>query len=195
MAVQGDDKFLIARVQSGDIDALGLLYRRYRAQVYRTALAITCDEAMSEDILQEAFVRVHKYASSFDASQPIEPWLYRITVNLTYTWLNRTKRLLNLFQGAFEWVSASSKQAPEVVSESQEQNKVLQRAINGLPDTQKTVVILHYLEDLSVSEVAYVLGIAEGTVKSRLYHARQKLKKSITERGYVRLSEVVYEIA
>ena len=195
MAVRSEDRSLIACVQNGDIDALGVLYQRHRTQVYRTALAITHDEGMAEDILQETFLRVYRYAGSFDKTQPFGPWLYRITINLTYNWINRAKRIMNLFQGAIEWVVSSPWQNPETVAESQEQSRILRRAINNLPDSQRNVIILYYLEGLSVSEVAYALDIAEGTVKSRLFHARKKLKKAIMDRGYKRLSEVVYEIA
>ncbi len=195
MAVHNEDDLLIARVQDGNIDALGLLYQRHRTQVYRTALAITHDEGLAEDILQETFLRVYRYAGSFDKTQPFEPWLYRVTINLTYSWINRAKRIMNLFQGAIEWVVSSPRQDTETVAESQEQSKILRRAIKNLPDSQRTVIILYYLEELSVSEVAYALDIAEGTVKSRLYYARKKLKKVIMDRGYERLSEVVYEVA
>ena len=195
MTVQNEDGSLVARVQSGDIDALGVLYQRHRTQVYRTALAITHDEGMAEDILQETFVRVYKYADSFDQTQPFEPWLYRMTVNLTYSWINRAKRWVHFFQGALEQLKMPERRNPDNILESQEQRTTLQQAIESLPVSQRTVIVLYYLEELSVSEVAYALNIAEGTVKSRLYHARKKLKEAITERGYGILSEVVYDVA
>jgi len=193
MTVKNGDNSLIVRVQSGDIDALGVLYQRHRTQVYRTALAITHDEGMADDILQETFVRVYKYASSFDQTQPFEPWLYRMTVNLTYSWINRAKRWVHFFQGALEQLKMPERRNPDNILERQEQRTTLQQAIESLPVSQRAVIVLFYLEELSVNEVAYVLNIAEGTVKSRLYHARKKLKEAITERGYGRLPEVVYD--
>ena len=195
MTVQNEDSFLIARIQTGDINALGILYQQHRTQVYRTALAITHDEGMAEDILQETFVRIYKYAESFDKTQPFEPWLYRLTVNLTYSWINRAKRWVHLFQGALEQLKMPEYRNPENVMEKKEQQSTLQRAIGNLPDSQRAVIVLYYLEDLSVSEIAYALNIAEGTVKSRLYHARKKVKESITERDHKMLSEVVYDVA
>jgi RNA polymerase sigma-70 factor (ECF subfamily) len=193
LSVQEQDALLVARVQEGDIDALGELYRRYESKVYRTAVAITHDERMAEDILQEVFLRVNRYADSFDQTQPFEPWLYRITVNLSYSWTNKAKRWINSFQDAIERLRAPSKRDPERVTESREQRAILRQAIDGLPDSHRVVVVLYYLEGLSVNKVAYALGLPEGTVKSRLYYAREKLKKAITEQRDGVLSEVVYD--
>jgi RNA polymerase sigma-70 factor (ECF subfamily) len=193
MSLEYEDGLLVARVRDGDIDALGKLYERYKAKVYRTATAITHDERMAEDILQEVFLRVNRYADSFDNGQPFEPWLYRITVNLSYSWTNRAKRWVNFFQDAIERLRAPSKRDPERVAEAREQREFLKRAIDGLPDSHRVVVILYYLEGLSVSEVAYVLGVPEGTIKSRLYYAREKLRKAIAEQQEGVLSEVVYD--
>jgi RNA polymerase sigma-70 factor (ECF subfamily) len=188
-----EDGLLVARVRDGDIDALGQLYERYKSQVYRTATAITHDERMADDILQEVFLRVNRYADSFDQTQPFEPWLYRITVNLSYSWVNRAKRWVGFFQDAIERLRAPSRRDPERVAEAREQRESLGRAIDGLPDSHRVVVILYYLEGLSVSEVAYALGVPEGTIKSRLYYAREKLRKAIAEREEGLLSEVVYD--
>jgi len=188
-----EDGLLVARVRDGDINALGKLYERYKSQVYRTATAITHDERMADDILQEVFLRVNRYADSFDQTQPFEPWLYRITVNLSYSWVNRAKRWVSFFQDAIERLKAPSWRDPERVTEAREQRESLGRAIDGLPDSHRVVVILYYLEGLSVSEVAYALGVPEGTVKSRLYYAREKLRKAIAEQGEGLLSEVVYD--
>ncbi len=194
LSVKEEDSLLVARVSDGDIDALGKLYERYKSQVYRTATAITHDKRMAEDILQEVFLRVNRYADSFDQTQPFEPWLYRITVNLSYTWTNRAKRWVHCFQDAIERLRAPSKRDPERVTESREQCALLRRAIDSLPDSHRVVIILYYLEDLSVSEVAYALGVPEGTVKSRLYYAREKLRKAIAEQQEEgMLSEVVYD--
>ncbi len=192
-SVQREDCLLVARVRDGDIDALGELYERHKAKVYRTATAITHDERMAEDVLQEVFLRVNRYADSFDETQPFEPWLYRITVNLSYSWINKAKRWVNFFQDAVERLKAPSRRDPERVTESREQREVLRRAIDGLPDSHRVVVILFYLEGLSVSEVAYAVGVPEGTVKSRLYYAREKLKEAIAEEQGGVLSGVVYD--
>ena len=79
------------------------------------------------------------------------------------------------------------------MTESREQRALLKRAIDGLPDSHRVVIILYYLEGLSVNEVAYALGLPGGTVKSRLYYAREKLKEAIAEEQGGVLSEVAYD--
>ena len=195
MIARHEDSCLIARVQDDDIDALGELYERHKSKVYRTAIAITHDERMAEDVLQEAFLRVYRYADSFDQSQPFEPWLYRITVNLCYSWTNRAKRWVNFFQDAVERLKSPARLNPETVTEKREQWSVLRQAIDGLPDAQRMVVILYYLEGLSLREIAYIMRIPEGTVKSRLYYARKKLRAIMTERGLGLKTEVAYDFA
>lgn len=195
VTVPRDDGSLMAQVQLGDIEALGELYRRYKKRVYRTALAITHDESLAEDILQETFVRVYKYAESFDQTQPFEPWLYRMTVNLTYSWLNRAKRWVHFFQDTLEHLKLPSWLNPETMVEDREEKDRLCRAVNGLTDSHRAIIVLFYIEELSVEEISYALKIPEGTVKSRLYYARKKLKKAIKNQDNELLSEVIYEIA
>ncbi len=188
-----DDSFLIGCVRDGDIEALGELYKRHKSKVYRTATAITHDEHLAEDILQEVFLRVNRYAYSFDETQPFEPWIYRITVNLSYSWANKAKRWVHFFQGAVERLAAGSVRDPESVAAVREQRQLVRRAVDRLPEAHRVVVILYYLEGLEVSQVALALDVPEGTVKSRLYYARKKLREAIAVQPAGVSSEVVYD--
>jgi RNA polymerase sigma-70 factor (ECF subfamily) len=178
-----DDKELIRRLQSGDLDALGDLYDEYRHQIFRTALAITHDPVAAEDILQECFLRIHHYAHRIDASLPIAPWLYRVTVNLSYTWANQ-KTSKNLSIEIFiEQLISPSGYAPDTSIERVELSEKIQQAIDTLPFGQKVVVVLYYLNGMSLKEIAEILDCPVGTVKSRLFHARESLKEQIEESG------------
>ena len=192
MTVQHTDRWCIIRIRSGDIEALGELYERYKTQVYRTAWAITRDEKVAEDVLQDAFLRVYTYAGSFDETQPLGPWLYRVTVNLAYSWARRAKRWVNLVQDAFESLK-SPQQSPENVAEERGQWRMLKQAIDALPDSQRVVIVLYYLEELSVKEIAYAIDVPEGTVKSRLHYARERLRKIMLEQERGLATEVAYD--
>ena len=100
--MSNEDAVLVRRLQAGDIEALGGLYDRHRLTVFRTALAITRDQDAAEDILQEAFLRLHAYIDRVDTRLPLAPWLYRITVNLAYTWVTRRNRWLRPLEGFIE---------------------------------------------------------------------------------------------
>jgi RNA polymerase sigma-70 factor (ECF subfamily) len=193
MTTQHKDGCLVARVRDGDLEALGELYARYKTQVYRTALAITHDERAAEDILQEVFLRIYAYADSIDEAVPLGPWLYRVTVNLSYSWANRFKRWFYSLQGTLEGWTRSPHWLPEATTEEQEQRQMLQQAIDALPANHRVVIVLYYLEGLSLKEIAYVAGVPEGTVKSRLYYAREKLRKTILEQERRLVPEVAYD--
>ena len=187
------DGHLVVRIRDGDIEALGELYERYKASMFRTALAITRDAKAAEDILQEAFLRVYAYSHAIDETVPLGPWLYRVTVNFAYTWTRQVKRRFQFFQGALDRWASSAQWHPETITEEEEWRQVLQQAIDALPDRHRVVIILHYLEGLSLKEIAYVTGVPEGTVKSRLHYARASLRKTILEREHRLVPEVAYD--
>ena len=175
------DQELIIRLQADDLDALGDLYNLYRHQIYRTALAITHNTSAAEDILQECFLRVYKYADRIDADLPLAPWLYRVTVNLSYTWTKRNKRYRISLDGFIDRLVSPATHTPESSTEHSELQEKLQEAINSLPFGQRAVVVLHYLNGMSLKEIAEILDCPEGTVKSRLYHARESLREKLKQ--------------
>lgn len=193
MTAQHTDGWLVVRIRDGDLEALGELYERYKSLVYRTALAITFDERAAEDILQDVFLRAYSYADRLDETVTLGPWLYRVTVNSSYTWTNRVKRWLYLLQDTLDRLAPSSQWYPEATAEEQEWQQMIQRAIDALPPHHRVVIVLHYLEGLSLKEIAHVTDVPEGTVKSRLHYARGKLKKAIREQERRLVPEVAYD--
>ncbi len=188
-----DEQEALRRLQEGDRPALGWLYERYKTVVYRTALAMTRDESLAEDILQETFIRLYLYAASVDPDRPLRPWLYRVTLNLVRDW-GRKRRLGRSVDELMEWFSALAApgRAMERRIERDETLALVRRVIETLPRPHREVVILFYLEELSLEAIAETLGIPEGTVKSRLHYARSKLRDAL--RGRQRSSpELAYE--
>jgi len=186
------DHELVVQLQSGCLCALGELYERHRHMVYRTALAVTGDPAAAADLLQDVFLRIHRFAHKIDPDRPLEPWLYRTTVNLTYTWVKRHKRLLRPLEDIAEWFSGGSKQCPANISEKDEEWEEVRKAISRLPIMQRMVVVLYYINDLPLQEISEVLDVPVGTVKSRLYYGRQTLKEQLESRAG-KIPEVQYE--
>ncbi len=187
------DGQLVGRVCQGDLEALGELYDKYRTQVFRTALSITRDRDAAEDILQEVFLKLYRYSERIDTSVSLAPWLYRVTINLCYTQISRRKRWLTALEGVIENVVAPpSRACPERQTERDELQGVIQQAIDTLSPGQRIVIVLHYLADLSLKEIAYVLELPEGTVKSRLYYGRENLRRRL-ESNRALFPEVAYE--
>jgi len=193
MTAQHTDGWLVVRIRDGDLEALGELYEKYKTMVYRAALAITFDERAAEDILQDVFLRAYTYADCLDETVTLGPWLYRVTINSAYTWTNRVKRWLYLLQDTLDRLASPSQWYPEAMVEEQEWRHMIQRAIEALPSRHRVVIVLHYLEGLSLKEIAHVTDVPEGTVKSRLHYARGKLRKTILEQERRLVPEVAYD--
>ena len=183
---------LVLQLQDGSLEALGQLYNRFNQLVYRTAYGITGDPDTAADLLQDVFLRLHRFAERVDPTRPLEPWLYRVTTNLAYTWVKR-RRWLRPLDDVADWLSAKEKK-PSVhyLVELDDEWQQVNRAIGTLPLPQRIVVVLYYVNDLSILEIADILEIPQGTVKSRLHYGRKALKKIIGSQGEL-FSEAHYE--
>lgn len=173
------DRELVLQLQNGSLEALGLLYDRHRQLVYRTALGITGDPEAAADLLQDVFLRLYRFVESIDPQRPLEPWLYRMTANLSYTWVKRRSRWFRPFEEFADWLAGKSENSPHELAEKHDEAERVRRAVLSLPLPQRVVVVLYYLNDLSLQEIAETLDVPVGTVKSRLHYGRQELKRKL----------------
>jgi RNA polymerase sigma-70 factor (ECF subfamily) len=173
------DTETILRLKKGDLDALGELYDRYRLLVYRTTLAITGDPEAASDLLQDVFLRLHRYASHIDHDRPLEPWLYRMATNLSYTWVKRSRRWTRYFEDFFDWIAGPGGNSPYEHAERADEWEGMRQALLSLPVQQRVVVVLYYLNDLSLKEISEILEVPVGTVKSRLHYGRNALRMNL----------------
>lgn len=172
------ERDLVLLLQEENLDALGELYNRYKNMVFRTALAITGDPEAASDLLQDVFLRLYRYAERINIERPIEPWLYRMTANLSYNWVKRQKRFIIPWESISEWFGTRSKNPSEII-EKKDNWKQVQTALMKLSLRHRVVIVLYYLDDLSIKEIAEVLEVPQGTVKSRLYKGRIVLRNEI----------------
>lgn len=170
---------LVEELRSGSLDALGLIYDRYQHMVYRTAIAITGDSEAASDLLQDVFLRLYRFADHIDSKRPLEPWLYRMTANLSYTWVKRNRRWFQPLEDLADWLVSSDSSPSYSEIESQDDWHLVQQAVLDLPLPQRIVVVLYYLDDLSIQEISEILDVPVGTVKSRLHYGRNSLKKTL----------------
>lgn len=173
-----DSRAIILKLQEGSLDALGALYDRYNRLVYRTALGVTGDPDSAADLLQEVFLRLYRFAQRIDPERPLEPWLYRMTANLSYTWVKRRKWMQPI-DDVSDWLAGDRKNQPTHRAEQNEAWRQVEAAIQHLPMAQRLVIVLYYINECSLQEVAEILEIPAGTVKSRLHYARQSLREQM----------------
>ena len=173
---------LIRRFQRGQPRAFEALYDRFKDYVYRTAFFVTRNSGDAEEAVQETFLDVLRALPNYRIEGParFETWLYRVTVNRCRSRMRR-KTLPSAdwdeMEERLERIPASQPdQDPEGVALRQERAVALWQAVDRLPEGQRVVILLRYQQGFSYSEIAQAVGISEGTVKSRLYHAHRKLK-------------------
>ena len=187
------DSEVVISLQAGSLDALGVLYDRHRGLVFRTALAITGDAEAAADLLHDVFLRLHRFASHIDSCRPLEPWLYRMTTNLSYTWVKRRQRWLRPLEDVADWLAGARKETPAYQAEMDDSWQQVQQAVSSLPLSHRGVVVLYYVNDLSLQEISEILDIPVGTVKSRLHYGRQAMKQSLGLLAGDILPELQYE--
>lgn len=178
MVIASDELTLILRAKQGDVPAFETLYHRHKTALYRTALAISGDRHLAEEILQEAFLRVYRNLPYMREDISLAPWLYRVTVNLTYDITARRRRGQTLLQRMAHWLPAPIKSPEKHLLEEETRTRV-QQAINRLELKQRTTLVLYYLQGFSVGEIAEIMDVPVGTVKSRLHYARLNLRKEM----------------
>ncbi|MDY7041484.1 MAG: sigma-70 family RNA polymerase sigma factor [Chloroflexota bacterium] len=197
--MMNSDKELIARTQAGDLSAFECLFHKYKNQIYRTALGITGDHGMAEEILQDCFLKAYSHINHLHGDYSLLPWLYRITVNLSYdylrkhkwrSWLAPLENFANYLTNSEDPVVTS----PETRLEREELQSIVRAGIAELNVKYRVVIVLHYLQGFSLEEIAYILDCPVGTVKSRLYYARKALKHRF-EKNQRLVGEVIYEPA
>lgn len=176
---------LIRRFQRGQPRAFEALYDRYKDTVYRTAFFITRDGAEAEEAVQETFLDVLRALPHYRVEGPakFETWLYRVTVNRCQMRLRRktppTEDWEEIEERLERIPSPHPNHDPEGAVVQRERTATLWRAVDQLPEGQRIVVLLRYQQGLSYDEIAQVLGINEGTVKSRLFNAHARLKEQL----------------
>jgi RNA polymerase sigma-70 factor (ECF subfamily) len=181
MSDQSSDVQLIEQLRTNDFEALGVLFDKYYPQVYRTAFSITRDNAVAEDVAQDCFLKLHQYANRIDTSLPLAPWLYRVTVNLSYTWISRRQKRRVSLEALVDQLMSPSWHAPDQMAEQGELQRQVRDAIGELPFNQRVVIVLHYLSGLSLEEIGEIVDCPVGTIKSRLYYARENLRRRLGE--------------
>ena len=178
--LEATDAALVAAFVAGDRNAFERLYRRHEAPLFRTALAMTRRRPLAEELLQETFLRAYRHVGRIrlEEGASLRPWLHRILLHLVYDHTARARGATSPLEGVVERL-ASPLVSPERRAEQRELAHSVGDALGALPLKQRAAVVLFYLHDMDVEEIAATLGVPEGTVKSRLYYGRARLREML----------------
>lgn len=184
-----DEAALVRELQAGAEDAFAHLLALYRNPVYNMVYHITDNEADAADVLQNVFVKIIRGIKTFRRTSSLKTWIYRIAVrealNYRRGWFRRSRREvasvddLRCFLPVAQRLGGAERETPYDWVEQVERKDMIERALRSLPESYRAVVVLREVEDLSYDEISNVLGIAEGTVKSRLKRGREMLRRKL----------------
>ena len=190
------DLELVKRAQGGDEAAFRSLVDRHQRRAFAIALGLVRHEQDARDIVQDAFLRVHKSLGSFQGSSSFFTWLYRIVTNLAIDLVRRPGRNTDELEEERQrtsspghggdqpdpmWVSKIDGADPVDVLRRKELAARMRTAIDALPSYHKAVILMREVEGLSYEEMAEAMQVSKGTIMSRLFHARQKLQKALAD--------------
>ena|SRR5438105_4560014 len=177
------DEEIVKRVLAGDIGVFELLIRRHDQRVYRLARAIVRNEADAEDIAQETYLRAFQHLSQFEGRSKFSTWLLRIALHEALARKHENARFEDLDEIAESAAPRSDPaRSPEQIAARGEINDVVKQAIDELPPTLRTVVMLREIEGMSSAEAAEILEISEDNVNVRLHRAKAVLRQKLIER-------------
>jgi RNA polymerase sigma-70 factor (ECF subfamily) len=170
------DYQLMERIQKGDMVSFNTLVGRYKNRLFNVLVRMLDSSEAAEDILQETFVRVHQHRMSFDFRYAVSTWVYTIALNLARNELRRRKRIQFLDIEDF----SNRLQAPEErVDNSSKLREIIDKAVTKLPQRYRQAFVLRDLDQLSYEEIAQILSVPLGTVKSRVNRARNMLRNML----------------
>lgn len=185
-----NERLLISKAKAGDVAAFEQLIEAYQKKVYNLALRMTGNQEDAADLAQEAFIRVFRSISGFKEQSSFSTWVYRITTNVCLDEIRKRKNRkvisidedIHMDDGEMRRQIVSDDPLPDELAERAELRGIVNDAINSLPEDQRIVITLRDLNGLSYEEIAQILDIPGGTVKSRINRARQALRNVLSAR-------------
>lgn len=195
---EADDRALVDACKSGDQYAFKLLMQRYQRKVYTVAYGFLRNQEDALDVVQETFIKVHRYLGKFEGNSSFYTWLYRIVTNLCIDHLRKNKRHRALefddglrHDGKAEDVSGAAERPltklgdPAHMLQRREILTAVQDGLQYLSEKHRAVIVMRELQGMSYEQMAQAMECSKGTIMSRLFHARRNMQKHLSARlGY-----------
>ncbi|PZN32011.1 MAG: RNA polymerase sigma factor RpoE [Proteobacteria bacterium] len=186
MNPEDNDRLLVERVQAGEKAAFDLLVLKYQHRVLKLVSRFVSDMAEAEDVAQEAFIKAYRALPSFRGDSAFYTWLYRIAINTAKNALVSSRRRPVDFDLDLQDPEQYDRHArlkegdtPEGIALTEEIRQVVERAMEQLPEDLRTAIVLRELEGLSYEEIAEAMDCPVGTVRSRIFRAREAIDKKL----------------
>lgn len=175
-----EDKLLVEQYQSGDVMALQKLVKNWHKTFCEKAYWLTKDAEASKDIAQETWNTIIDKIEDLKDSASFKPWALRIVFTKAMDWMRAKQKEINKLKSYHNTIDTNE----DELNDTEALKKTLLKTIKSLSNEQQIVIRLFYVEEYSLKELSSLLEISVGTVKSRLFHAREKLKEHLKNRNY-----------
>lgn len=187
----GDERNLVERAKAGDQDAFAQLMEANQSRIYNLTLRMTGSPEDAAELTQEAFFNAWQGLPKFQGDSSFATWLYRLASNASIDFLRREKRRKNISmtvslddeEGERQAELPDTRHSPEAEAEKKELREAIDKGLQSLSQEHRQVLVMRELNGLSYAEIGDVLGLEEGTVKSRIARARLALRKFLVENG------------
>jgi len=171
-----DDKYYIDRILKGDANAYAVLVERHKQMIYTFALKMVKVPEDAEEIAHDAFVKAYQSLGSFKNQSKFSTWLYRIAFNESVSRLRKKKlELVSIDEPRFSFLEVS--ETENILNELNEQERqiIVRNAVDKLPDDERSLITMFYLQECSIKEIAEIMTYSESNVKVKLFRARKRL--------------------
>jgi len=174
-----DDTTLVRQCLAGDLSSYGLLVDRYQKPIFNVAFRMLGDQDDAEEVTQSVFVKAFSNLKTFNPRFKFFSWIYRMAINESINLIKSRKS-----REAFQEETLPADETLEEEAGRADRDEHLQSALMELSEEHRSVVLLKHIEGLSYKEISDILEVSEKRVKSRLYEARQELRRVLTRRGF-----------
>jgi RNA polymerase sigma-70 factor (ECF subfamily) len=175
------DELLLQSIAAGDKSAMRVLYQRYNVRIYRFILRLVGNAELAEDIMSVVFLEVWRCAGRFKAESQVVTWLLAIARHKAISALRR--RPEPQLDDHMAAALADPRDDPEAQMDQKDRCEIVQKCLTQLSPCQREIIDLVYYHEKSVKEVAQIVGVPEGTVKTRMFYARQHMSRLLTAAG------------
>ena len=183
------DEWLVLRCQGGEPEAISALVARWQPRFQRLAARLTSDRDAANDLAQDAWLAIVRGLSRLEDPARFRVWAYRIVTHKCADWIRRRAVRRDAARELRNAASAQETSGQPPAWDDMDEIARLRAALRQLPDDERTLLSLHYIDGLSVRELADVFKLPAGTVKSRLHHARGQLRKAVQESDHERAGQ------
>jgi RNA polymerase sigma-70 factor (ECF subfamily) len=188
------DVQVIAKVLSGDTNAFEILILKYQNKLYSTVLNIAKNTDVAQDVVQDAFIKAFQKLDSLRDKTQFYPWLKRIAINMVFLTFEKNKRMVDVSNDDgpdfFDNLVGDSNPEHELIND--ELKKYVRKYVDSLPEKLRVVILLREVEDYSYEEISETINVPVGTVRSRLFNARQIIKQRLINQG---LADGLYKVS